>query len=301
MDRLRSMEVFVAAVDAGNFSAAADALNLSAVMVGKHIQQLEERLGAVLIQRTTRRHRVTDAGRAFYEECRKVLEQVRWAESAVERFLHAAPHGLLRVSAPVTLGGAEIATHVADFVACYPDVRVELVLNDGMVDLVEDGFDAAIRIGALDDDLNLVARPLRPYRMLVCASPEYLARHGTPQTPDDLVHHRCLQHLGWRQNGWRLLGVDGERAWPESAPLASNHGPALRLAALNGAGLVLQPEVLLAEDVGAGRLVRVLDPYLPKPRPVNLLYSRGRRPSPKLRAFIEHLLKRMGESLPVED
>lgn len=292
MDLLRSMEVFVATVEAGSFSAAAAVLDLSAVMVGRHIQQLEAHLGAPLIQRSTRSHRLTDVGRVFYDDCRKVLEQVRWAESGVER-LHAAPRGLLRISAPVTLGGAEIAGHVADFLADYPEVRVELVLSDGFVDLLEEGFDVAIRIGALADDLGLVARPLRAYRMVVCAAPDYLLRHGVPQGLEDLAHHRFLHHLGWRQSGWRLRGPAGEFPWPEPASLSSNHGPALRLAALRGAGLILQPEVLLAEDIHAGRLVRVLDDFLPEPRPVHLLYAGDRRPLPKLRAFVDYLIERM--------
>ncbi|WP_119155101.1 LysR substrate-binding domain-containing protein [Caldimonas tepidiphila] len=292
MDKLRSMEVFVAVAEAGGFSRAAEALDISAVMVGKHVRQLEERLGARLIQRSTRRQRLTDAGRLFYEESRRVLEQLRWAELSVER-LREEPGGLLRVSAPVTLGGCLIAAHAADFMARHPAVRIELVLSDGLVDLAAEGFDLAIRIGELGQP-HLVARPLAPYRMVICASPDYLARHGRPRVPQDLGSHRCLGHLSWNSaNAWRLCGTGEEAQWPADAPFASNHGPALRAAALRGAGLVLQPEVLLAEDIAAGRLETVLEAHVPPPRPVHLLYLPDRRPLPKLAGFVAHLRERM--------
>lgn len=294
MDRLRSMEVFVAVAEAGSFSAAAEALGLSAVMVGKHVRQLEARLGARLIQRSTRRQHLTDAGRLFLEESRRALEQVRQAELAVER-LREEPAGLLRVSAPVTLGSTVLAAHAVDFMARHPRVRIELVLSDSVVDLAEEGFDLAVRIGELRGAQDLVARPLQRYRMVVCASPGYLARHGRPRSPAELPAHRCLGHLVWRRGGgWHFGGEAGGERWPEETAFASNQGPALRTAALRGAGLVLQPEVLLAEDIAAGRLVTVLDDFLPAPRPVHLLYLPDRRPLPKLTAFVDWVLARMG-------
>ena len=302
MDRLRSMEVFVAVADAGSFSRAAEGLDLSAVMVGKHVQQLEARLGTRLIQRTTRRQSLTDAGRLFADDCRKVLEQVRWAESSVER-LSQTPSGLVRVTAPVTLGGTEVARHLASYLARHPQVRVELVLGDGIANLVEDGFDLAVRIGALADE-NLVARPLKPYAMVVCASPAYLKRHGRPKAPEDLVRHHCLGHLVWNQrNAWRLMaGGDGSprvaHHWPAASNFSSNQGQALRMAALGGAGLLLQPEVLVADDLAQGRLVRVLDTHLPPPRAVHLMHVQDHRPLPKLKTLVAHLVKHMGPTAP---
>lgn len=184
MDKLRSMETFVAVVDAGSFTEAAMQLEMSAVMVGKYVRELETRLGARLLQRSTRRQSLTDAGRVFYEDAKRVLEQVRWAETSVER-LRAQPSGTLRVSAPTTFGACVIAPLTATFQQAHPQVRVELDLSNRMVDLADEGFDLAVRIGALGD-ADLVAKPLCAYRMVISASPDYLARHGRPETPADL-------------------------------------------------------------------------------------------------------------------
>ena len=290
MDKLRNMEVFVAVVEAGNFSVAANLLDISAVMVGKHVRQLEDLLGARLLQRSTRRQSLTDAGRGFYEDCKKVLEQVRWAETSVER-LQAMPSGVLRVSAPVTLGSCVIAPLVADYLAMHPQVRIELVLSNSLVDMVDEGYDLAIRIGELGD-ADLVARPLCPYRMVICASPDYLLQQGRPTAPKDLAKHRCLSHTIWNsRTAWRLLGAPGGLPWPETASLACNDGHALRFAALRGAGLLMQPEVLVAEDLAAGRLIAVLQDFVPAPRQVNLLYLQDRRPLPKLTSFVGYLLE----------
>lgn len=300
MDKLRSLEVFVAVVDAGSFTRAADRLEMSPVMVGKYIQHLETRLGARLLQRSTRRQGLTDAGRMFYDDSRKVLEQLRWAEMSVER-LRATPSGRLRVSASSTLGAFVIAPLVADYQRACPDVQVELDLSNGLVDLIDDGFDLAIRIGE-PGDVDLVARRFGTYRMAICASPDYLARYGRPALPADLPRHRCLVHMVWtRRTGWQLSsppGDDGTAAgrWPLTGPLVCNDGTALRAAALRGAGLLLQPEVLVADDLAAGRLVRVLEDYVPAGRPVHLLYRQDRRPLPKLTSFVDYLLAHAGDA-----
>lgn len=289
------MAVFVAVADTGSFAAAAQAQDLSAVMVGKHIRQLEEHLGARLLQRDTRKQRLTEVGASFLEDCRRILDQVRHAESIAERLRHdGQPSGRLRVTAPVTLGGNAVATVVTEFLQRHPEVSVELVLSDRMSDLIAEAFDVAIRIGPLPDSDHLVARPLRPYRMIVCASPEYLRRHGTPSDPRELVGHSCLNHLLWNHDaGWRF-----ERIATEPLRLhgrfASNNGEALRRAAVAGCGIVLQPEVLLADDLAAGRLLPLFAEQLPPPRPVHLLYPRDRQPLPKLSRFVELMLERMG-------
>ncbi len=294
MDKLRSMAVFAAVADTGSFAAAAQAQGLSAVMVGKHIRQLEDHLGARLLQRDTRKQRLTEVGAAFLDECRRILEQVRHAETVAERLREdGRAQGLLRITAPFTLGGSSLAPVVARFLQAHPEVSVELVLADRMSDLIAESFDAAVRIGPLPDSDHLIARPLRPYRMIVCASPAYLAAHGTPADPSELARHSCLNHLLWhRDAGWRFD--------PQAEPMrlrgrfASNHGEALRRAALAGCGIVLQPEVLLAEDVAAGRLVPLFADCLPPPRPVHLLYPRDRQPLPKLSRFVEHVLFALG-------
>ncbi|MFK3650993.1 LysR family transcriptional regulator [Lysobacter enzymogenes] len=295
MDLLRAMAVFVSVTDTGSFAAAAQAQRLSAVMVGKHIRQLEERLGARLLQRDTRKQRLTEAGVAFLAEARQVLEQVRRAETVTERLGDGArPRGHLRVTAPLTLGPVAVAPLVTQYLRAYPDVSVDLALEDRMIDLIAEGFDAAIRIGPLPDSDHLVARPLRPYRMRVCAAPSYLRERGTPAGPAELVHHSCLNHLLWHPNaGWRFASLGGE-ALPLHGRFASNHGEALRRAALDGCGIVLQPEVLLADDIAAGRLVALFEDDLPPPRPVHLLYPRDRQPLPKLSRFVELVMERLG-------
>ncbi|EKZ5285699.1 LysR family transcriptional regulator [Klebsiella aerogenes] len=272
MDKLRGMETFVAVVECGSFTGAAARLEISAVMVGKYIALLEGQLGTRLLERNTRRQSLTDA------------------ERSVER-LRLAPAGTLRVSAPVSFGASIIAPLTASFLQAWPEVRVELDLTNRMVDLVDEGIDLAIRIGDIQRT-DLVAKYLAPYRMAICAAPDYLARHGTPQTPADLAGHQCLSHTVWTaRNEWRLPGAAEEVRWKRDAVLRCNDGYALRMAAVAGAGLLLQPEVLLAEDLANGRLVRILQNYTPEPRPIHLLWRQDLRPLPKLTRFVEHLLK----------
>ena len=290
MDKLRGMETFVAVVECGSFTGAAARLEMSAVMVGKYIALIEGQLGTRLLERNTRRQSLTDAGRVYFDEARRVLEQVAIAERSVER-LRQSPAGTLRVSAPVSFGASIIAPLTASFLQAWPEVRVELDLTNRMVDLVDEGIDLAIRIGDIQRT-DLVAKYLAPYRMAICAAPDYLARHGTPQSPADLAGHQCLSHTVWTaRNEWRLPGADEEVRWKRDAVLRCNDGYALRMAAVAGAGLLLQPEVLLAEDFASGRLVRILQHYTPQPRPIHLLWRQDLRPLPKLTRFVEHLLK----------
>lgn len=295
MDKLRSMAVFVAVADTGSFAAAAQAERLSAVMVGKHIRQLEEHLGARLLQRDTRKQHLTEVGALFLDDCRRILEQVRHAESIAERLRDdGEPRGRLRVTAPVTLGGGPVAAVVAEFLQRHPQVSVDLVLGDRMSDLIAEAYDAAIRIGPLADSDHLIARPLQPYRMVVCASPGYLRAHGTPLDPRELAGHSCLNHLLWaRDAGWRFEHLAREPL-RLSGRFASNNGEALRRAALADCGIVLQPWALLADDIAAGRLLPLFENELPPPRPVHLLYPRDRQPLPKLSRFVDLVLERMG-------
>lgn len=294
MDMLRCMEVLVVVVEAGSFAAAARRLDISAVMVGKHIQQLESHLGARLLQRSTRSQQsLSEVGRAFLEDSKRVLEQVRWAESAVERS-RAEPQGLLRVSAPITLGGEVIAPLVAQFLLQHDKVRIELMLSDSVVDLIGDGVDVAVRIGRVQDE-SLVARPLRPYRMLIAAAPAYLARHGAPQRATELHKHVCLSHSVWqRRSEWTLHDGAETLLWPELSRFTCNQGTGLRAAALQGLGLIMQPEVLLAEDLASGRLIPLLQDCLPPARDVHLIYAADRRQLPKQSAFIAHVLAALG-------
>jgi len=290
MDTLRCMQAFVAVAEHGSFSAAASHLQVSAVMVGKYIQQLEAHLGAALLQRNTRRQRLTEAGTAYLAGCRQVLEQVQQAEADVAG-LQVQPRGQLRVSAPTTWGSCVLAPLLAELLRAQPLLNLELDLSNRRIDLIEDGFDAAIRIGPLPSQ-ELVARPLPPYAMSLCASPSYLRRRGTPRTPADLEGHDCLSHLAWRGgHGWQL--ANGEQVdW--EARLTSNDGYALREAAVAGAGLVLQPTALLAGEIAAGRLKPLLRDYLPEPRPMHLIYLPDRRPRPRLQCFVDFVMARLG-------
>ncbi|WP_416058332.1 LysR family transcriptional regulator [Stenotrophomonas maltophilia] len=290
MDTLRCMQAFVAVADHGSFSAAAVHLQVSAVMVGKYIQQLEAHLGTALLQRNTRRQRLTEAGTAYLAGCRQVLEQVQQAEADVAG-LQRQPRGLLRISAPTTWGSCVLAPLLSGLLRAQPLLNIELDLSNRRVDLIEDGFDAVIRVGPLPSR-DVVARPLQPYAMSLCAAPSYLRRRGTPRTPADLDGHDCLSHLAWRGgHGWQL--ANGEPVdW--EARLTSNDGYALREAAVAGAGLVLQPTALLAADIAAGRLKPLLREYLPEPRPMHLVYLPDRRPRPRLQCFVEYVLQHAG-------
>jgi len=291
VDRLRSIEVFVAAVEQGSFSQAARQMDMTPAMVGKHVRQLEAELGARLLQRSTRRQSLTDAGRRFYAEGKKVLEQLAWARASVEG-LRQQPSGRLRITAPTTLGACVVAPLAADYQQAHPQVGIELDLSNGVADLVEEGFDLAVRIGEPDPRADLVARRLGDYCMVICASPSYLKRHGVPRTPADLSAHLCLGHMVWTpRTAWQLQGPQGPMPWPGEAPFLCNDGQALRQAALRGAGLLLQPRVLLKDDLRRGRLRAVLESCLPAARPVYLLYRQDRHLLPKTRSFIDFIRK----------
>ncbi|NHZ61124.1 LysR family transcriptional regulator [Massilia genomosp. 1] len=292
MDKLRSMEIFTAVVDEGSFTAAATRFDMSAVMVGKHVRFLEELLGARLLARTTRRQSLTEIGEQFVEQCRSILEQVRAAESGAEA-MRLAPRGRLRISAPVTFGSESLSPLLPAYLARYPEVSLDLELNDRLVDVVDDGYDAAIRISELDDS-GMIARRLRPYRMLICASPAYLARHGTPRVPADLARHECLDFMHWKKLvRWRLGDDDGSVPARVSR-FRSNNGQALKQAALAGFGIVMQAQVMLADEVAAGRLVSLMEAHIPPPRAMHVLYPRDRQATPKLTTFIDFLLEHFG-------
>ncbi|OWJ56582.1 LysR family transcriptional regulator [Paraburkholderia caledonica] len=293
MDKFVSMEIFVAVVEAGSLTAAAERFEISSAMVGKHIRSLEARLGTRLLTRTTRRQSLTEIGRQYYEQCRRILADVKDAESLAES-MAAAPRGVLKVTVPLTYGVEIFSPAMTDYLSEWPEVTLELDLSNRMTDLVEEGFDAAVRIGQLQDS-SFVARPLKPYRMRACASPAYLARAGIPRTPADLAHHECLGFLHWgREGAWRLGGESAAENALRAGRFRANNGQALKVAALRGFGLVLQPEALLAREIASGELVSVLEEHLPEGAPVHLVYPRDRRATPKLTSFIDFVIERFG-------
>ncbi|MBU0746289.1 MAG: LysR family transcriptional regulator [Gammaproteobacteria bacterium] len=289
MDMLDSMEIYVLAVEKGSLSAAAAASGISATMAGNHLRMLEKRLGTQLLHRTTRRQHLTAFGEEYYARCREILRLVAETDALAQN-QQLAPSGQLRITAPVTFGTEALMPVLSTYLDRYPDVSVDLVLNDRVVDLLEEGFEAAIRIGPLPDSA-LIARPLTPYRLMVCASPAYLARRGTPQKPADLTGHECVAFSPAALKEWSLTGEDGMCRVPVSGRLQVNNGQALRMAALHGLGIVLQPSFQLASEVRAGRLVQLFPDYALPSRPMSVVYPPNRYRSPKLRSFVDFLLE----------
>jgi DNA-binding transcriptional LysR family regulator len=293
MDRLESMQVALLVSERGSFAAAAKQLRISATMVAKHVESVEQRLGAQIIRRTTRRHSITEVGREYLTRARAILADVATAEALAKEF-QAAARGTLRVTAPVVYGAHALAPLVGELLETYPELEVELSLHDRVVDLIEEGFDVAVRSGPLGAS-GLIARPLDPIRMLLAAAPSYLDRAGVPRQPRDLERHDCLGFTYLVHPGrWRLVGADGEHAVAVKSRLRANNGAALREAALAGAGIVMQGEFLLRADLESGRLVRVLPGHAPPPRAAHLVYPPDRFRSPKLQRFVEFVVERLG-------
>lgn len=292
MDRLSSMAVFVSAVEEGSFAAAAEALDVSAQMVGKHVKMLEDHLGVRLLNRTTRRQSLTDTGQRFYERCKVVLTEVEAAESCAAES-RTIPRGRLRLNAPVTFGAHCLAPVLPEYLRANPDVSVDLNLNDRIVDLVEEGYDAVFRVGALSDS-TLIARQLGPYRLIACAAPSYLAERGVPSSPADLSDHECLGFVHWAPRGsWEFKSAERATSTTTVAGrLTANNGQALRAAALAGFGVLLQPHALVKEDLETGRLVQLLPDYEPPSRAMHILFPPDERLGPKLRSFLNFVVER---------
>jgi DNA-binding transcriptional LysR family regulator len=292
MDRLLSMEIFVATVNLGSFTAAANAFRITPAMVSKHITALEKRLGSPLLTRTTRRQHLTEIGNKYYENCKQILEQIASAEAGAEA-MGSKPKGLLRVNASIWFGSLTLAPIVCDYLKQYPEVNIQLSLTDRYVDIVEEGIDVAIRIGELADS-SLIARKLSMFEVAICASPEYLAEAGVPRTPDDLVKHQCLGFTNWqRQGGWRLM----QSRWGSEIGLSprfeSDNGQALLAAAVKGIGIIMMPRELVRPDIDAGRLTELMKKYVPPARPIHAVYPRARQSLPKLGSFVDFLVGRL--------
>jgi DNA-binding transcriptional LysR family regulator len=293
MDKLRAMEVFVATVDAGSFAAAAEVLDLSAVMVGKHIRALEDQLGARLLERTTRRHALTEIGAAYLERCRDVLASVHTADGVAES-LRAMPQGVLRVTAPVAYGAHRLTPVIAEYIAAYPQVKVDLNLNDRVVDLAEEGFDCGIRSGAAVDE-RLIARPLALARMFAVASPAWVARHGLPKHPSELEAFPLLGFAAWGpDHSWRFTRNGQTVLVPVRGPLNTNNGQALLAAATAGVGVIVQADALLGPALASGQVVRLLPKWELPTRQVHIMRLPEARPSAKLRTFVDLVVKRLG-------
>lgn len=288
MDRFREMECFVAVVEAGSFVAAGDTLRLSKAAVSRSIIELESRLGARLLQRTTRRLSLTEAGRAYYARCKQILAELDEADSAVGR-VTGHPVGKLRVNAPFSFGIFHLAPLWGPFMERYPDVELEVNLSDRLVDVVEEGFDVVIRISRLQDS-SLVYRRLASTRIILCATPEYLARHGTPTTVQELAAHRVIAYsYAARGDTWVLTGPHGEEEIQTEPRLRANNGETCRAVALAHQGLVLQPDFLVGDDLARRRLVEVLPDYRGPELGICAVYPSRKHLSVKVRVLVDFL------------
>jgi DNA-binding transcriptional LysR family regulator len=291
MDKLTGMAVFARVVEAGSFTAAAAQLGMSRSAVSKAIAGLEDRLGARLLNRTTRRLALTEVGHAFYQRSARIVAEAEDAELAVSS-LQATPRGTLRVNAPVSFGTMHLAPALADFLRRYPELRVDIGLADRIVDLLEEGWDLAVRVGAMPDS-SLIARRLADNHMVICAAPAYWRRRGRPREPRDLAHHACLTYAYQHNpNEWPFAGPDGRFTVRVEGPLMSNNGDLSRAAALAGLGVVALPCFLCGPDLAAGRLEPVLGAWMPPPTGIHAVYPHARHLSVKVRAFLDFLAER---------
>src|SRR5262245_50977072 len=300
MDRVLGMTTFVKVVDSGGFAAAARALNMSPSAVTLHVQATEDRLGIRLLNRTTRSVSMTEAGQAYYDSCVRILAEIDDAEQAAQE-LQSKPRGTLRLNTAPTMP-LEIAEAIAHFTAQYPEVSVDVTVTGRMVDLVEEGFDLALRVTPVPDS-SLIIRRLMPFRFVVCGAPDYLARRGTPAQLADLADHNCMIYSDSPfGREWRFLAPDGsDLAVPLSGNFQTNSGYMLRTAALLGQGLLYAPRFLVADDLAAGRLVPVLTEFRTAQLTVDAIYAHRRHLSAKVRGFLEVLTKQLRENTAWSD
>src|ERR1700722_11436179 len=276
MDRFENTRVFAAVVEAGNFTAAAERLGISRAAASKHVLELEERLSARLLNRTTRRVSVTEAGRAFYEQCRRILAALEEAERSAGE-LHNEPRGELRIIAPTNFGLAEIGTAITDLALAYPLLRINLTLNDHVTDPIEAGYDIAISVGRpRGTSSSLIVRKLNTSRRVLCAAPDYLKRRGTPLKPEDLSEHDCLSYSYVNvPDEWHLIGTDGERVVKVGGPIVTSHRHVLRTATVRGFGIAYGPVDFFRDDLDAGALKQVLSKYQLPEATIYAVYPAG--------------------------
>ena len=300
MQNLTDIAIFVKVVELASFTAAAEALGMSQPVVSKAVTRLEEKLGARLLNRTTRRLSLTEAGSELYGRSVRALAEIENAELEVARF-QTEPRGMLRVSAPMSFSILHLGPALQGFLTRYPGVTLELSLDDRQVDLVEEGFDVAVRIGRLQDS-NLIARKIAPCRQVLCASPAYLAQRGEPERPEDLLEHSCvLYSLLSTPREWRLVDADGElHTVPINGAVQSNNGLVNRAVALAGGGIVLLPTFYLGEQLRSGALKPVLCKFRPQELAVYAVYPERRNLMPKVRAFVDFLATTFGPEPPWE-
>lgn len=294
MDRINTMLAFVTVADEGSFTGAADKMKLSNQLVSKYVSQLEEHLGVRLFNRTTRKVRLTEAGEQCYEHASNILEGIADMEAYFGQLQDDA-RGLLQISAPVSFAVLHLSQLIRDFRKQHPAVGIDLQLNDRKVDVIEEGFDMALRIGHLKSS-SLVAKKIAPVRLVLCASPDYLDRNGTPSHPDDLNPDHFLRYSYMEDNpsGSPLMDALRSRRHKPEAGWTSNNGDILAAAAIAGEGFVLQPTFIVGEALKQGKLTAILCEYEPEPAGLYAVYPHRKLLAPKLRAFIDYISNYFG-------
>jgi DNA-binding transcriptional LysR family regulator len=289
VDKLGSLRAFVKVVELGSFSEAGRQLRLSRSAVSKYIADLEDDLGVQLLNRTTRRANPTENGQAYFERALTILADLDAADQSVAH-LQSTPRGLLRVNAPMSFGTIKLGPILAEFMALYPELRIQLVLSDEQVDPVQGGLDVTLRIAELESS-SLIARKIIPIERVVCASPDYLKRNGTPAHPNDLRQHNCLTY-GFLSTGnqWKLSGKDGDHWIQPSWTLCANNAEVLRDAAVKGCGISLLPVFMAEKELKSGALRVVLSAYKAPPLALYAVYPPTRHLALKVRLFIDFLV-----------
>lgn len=289
MDTLTAMKVFCSVVENDSLAGASRTLNVSPSVVSKQLSGLEDRLGVRLLNRTTRRVSLTEVGSAYYERCKRILADVDEAEIAVSQ-AHSAPRGLLKLTAPTTFAHRHVAPHLPEFLDRYPEVEVQLLVNDRVVDLVDEGIDLAIRIAQLKDS-SLIARKLAVNHRMIVASPDYVKKWGQPETPDQLSDHSLITYApGNPINDWHFMVDNQQKILRAKGTLAMNNGDSVLQTVLAGGGLAMLAAFMAGEHVKTGQLVTLLDDYVREDVPIYAVYPSGRHLSPKVRAFVDFLV-----------
>jgi DNA-binding transcriptional LysR family regulator len=290
MDRFQEMKVFAAVVEAGSFTGGAQALDMSKAAVSRYVGELEERLGLRLLNRTTRKLSPTGEGEIFYARCRELLDNLDEAEAEItSRSGEAA--GLLKVNVPVTFGLMHLAQLWPAFLARHPKLAIDITLSDRVADLVEEGYDIAVRIGQLSAS-SLIARRLASTRMVLCASPAYLERRGAPAHPADLLQHDVISYsLFASGENWSFTGPDGEVSVKVAPRVRTNSGDTCRAAALQHQGIILQPTFIVGADLAQGTLVEIMPGYRAVELGIHAVYPSRKFVSPKVRLLIDFLVE----------
>ncbi|WP_256328239.1 LysR family transcriptional regulator [Nitrosomonas eutropha] len=294
------MNTFAYIVEAGSISAAADRMDVAKSVISRRLKELEAHLGVQLFHRTTRQMKLTDSGRAFYEQSVRILADILEAEHAVSQF-HGALKGNLKVAVPLSFGLMHLGPAITAFLHTHPDIKFDLDFNDRQVDLLAEGFDLAIRIASLPDS-SLIARYLAPVQAVMCASPAYLEHMGTPQTPEELIGHRCLAYsLISNSDNWNVYDSTGQLIKTRITPyLKASNGEFLRDAAVDGLGIVLLPAFIVYREIEHGALLPILTEYHYSQLAAYAIYPQTRHLSQRVRAFVDFLSKRF-EEMPYWD